>query len=279
MTPRATLATQDDEASAAVRSSGVVVVAAPSSSPRESSRASSEDWSARWDDASASATATRDEDEERRLGRFLKTRARVDAARALVRAGRCADAMRMLESTPARELGGEAIALAIRGEVRERVGETELAFRAFRASRDADGNPDAWCGLARLAHGAGALEEAVACFRTARDGYEALGCERDAEETSARLARAWTDLATTFKARGDAVSAEETYREIIARLPRHAAAAYYNLGVALVEAGRLDEAECAYRDAPRRKAGSKGSFGAQQGVRSPAEMEAGGGAF
>ena len=257
MTPRATLATQDDEASAAVRSSGVVVVAAPSSSPRESSRevsrASSEDWSARWDDASASAsasaTATRDEDEERRLGRFLKTRARVDAARALVRAGRCADAMRMLESTPARELGGEAIALAIRGEVRERVGETELAFRAFRASRDADGNPDAWCGLARLAHGAGALEEAVACFRTARDGYEALGCERDAEETSAQLARAWTDLATTFKARGDAVSAEETYREIIARLPRHAAAAYYNLGVALVEAGRLDEAERAYRSA------------------------------
>ena len=158
MTPRATLATQDDDAAAAARSSGVVVVAAPSSSPRESSRASSEDWSARWDDASASAsasaTATRDEDEDedRRLGRFLKTRARVDAARALVRAGRCADAMRMLESTPARELGGEAIALAIRGEVRERVGETELAFRAFRASRDADGNPDAWCGLARLAH-------------------------------------------------------------------------------------------------------------------------------
>ena len=47
----------------------------------------------------------------------------------------------------------------------------------------------------------------------------------------------------------DAVSAEETYREIIARLPRHAAAAYYNLGVALVEAGRLDEAERAYRSA------------------------------
>ena len=125
MTPRATLATQDDDAAAAARSSGVVVVAAPSSSPRESSRevsrASSEDWSARWDDASASAsasaTATRDEDEDedRRLGRFLKTRASGRRARALVRAGRCADAMRMLESTPARELGGEAIALAIRG--------------------------------------------------------------------------------------------------------------------------------------------------------------------
>jgi len=262
MTPRATPGAQDDdddENSAAARSESISPpssregvsrdVLGVSRAPSARSCASLDRATASWDDARGVETKEHIDSNSTVVVdvAFKHTRARVDAVRALIRAGRCADAMRMIESTPARAFGGDAIALALGGECREGAGETAAAFRAFRASRDADGNPDAWCGLARLAHDAGALEEAVACFRAATRGYEALGWERDAEETRARLARAWTDAATALKARGDAVSAVETYREIIDALPRYAAAAHYNLGVALVEAGRLDEAERAYR--------------------------------
>jgi predicted O-linked N-acetylglucosamine transferase (SPINDLY family) len=184
-----------------------------------------------------------------RGGAVLKRRGGVvETIRSLMRVRRFADALELINRSQCSALGGEAGALALRGECYEGIGAAPDAFRAYDSSRGLDiGNPDAWCGLARLAHASGAYTDAVNCFRAARDAYARIGMTKEAEEAEKKLAAAWTDLGTTYKANGESKRAMETYAEIIAAVPHHAAAAYYNMGVSLVECGRLVEAESAYR--------------------------------
>lgn len=165
----------------------------------------------------------------------------------LLKAKRYDDALKALDSVGVDALGGASRASALRGECYEGLGRARDAGEAYVWARDLDGNPDGWFGIGRLSHAEHRFGDAIACLRAARDGFAAAGAKEEVEETSRRLAAAWTDLGTAYKAQGQVQAAIETYKEVIASLPEQAAVAYYNLGVALVECGMLTEAEEAYR--------------------------------
>lgn len=194
------------------------------------------------DDARASARTARETRREAVRGRAWET------ARALARSGRGRDALETLARTSTEALGGISGRMCAEGECLEAMGMTTAAYERFRAAcGDDDGRPEAWCGLGRLAHASGAYDEATKCYRRGRDRFKELGAMDEAREADQTLAAAWTDLGTTHKAAGDVERALATYRAVIAELPWCAAAAYYNLGVSLVECGQLVEAEHAYR--------------------------------
>jgi len=186
------------------------------------------------------------------------------AARDLLRAGRFQDAMAALERAThvidAMRDGAErarcanARVMALRGECFEGLGMRGDAETMFsRAVREDDANADAWCGLARLAHGEGRFYDAMERYRAGVRGYECAGEYERARDARRALAAAWTEVGAARKARGDIEGAIRTYGEIIDEISDQdafaASATFYNLGVALVEVGRLDEAESAYERA------------------------------
>ena len=170
-----------------------------------------------------------------------------DAVRTLLRASRARDALEMTGRLSVADVGGRGGRLALEGECLEALGRVAEAFERFARARDAENLPDAWCGLGRLARASGSYADAVACFRRARDVWEEMGATNEARDAARALAAAWTDWGTSHKVVGDLDLAMATYRSVIAEFPWCAAAAYYNLGVSLVERGNLVEAEQAYR--------------------------------
>lgn len=180
-------------------------------------------------------------------GRLDRSTPAFKVVKTLLKAKRYDDALKAVDSVGVDALGGASRASALRGECYEGLGRARDAGEAYVRARDLDGNPDGWFGIGRLSHAEHRFGDAIACLRAARDGYAASGAKEEVEETSRRLAAAWTDLGTAYKAQGQVEAAIETYKEVIASLPEQAAVAYYNLGVALVECGMLTEAEEAYR--------------------------------
>lgn len=209
-----------------------------------------------FDTTDAGALASRDESErsEQKDERAGEGRARRgggggarEAVRSLLRASRARDALEMTNQLSDADVGGPGGRVALEGECLEALGRGAEAFERFVRARDAANLPDAWCGLARLARANGSYADAVACFRRARDGWEEIGATNEAREVVQALVAAWTDWGTELKVSGNLERAISTYRSVIAEFPWCAAAAYYNLGVSLVERGSLVEAEQAYR--------------------------------
>lgn len=119
-------------------------------------------------------------------------------------------------------------------------GDVAAAERWYRSCLDV--SPvlvEAWCNLGVLWRGQGKLTEAV-------EAYErALSVRPGFELAKINLAGVLCDLGTKLKQAGDGKGARRAYKKALSGFPE-CADAHYNLGVAYVEAGKLDRAVVSY---------------------------------